>query len=272
LQEIPRFARDDKKMKIGEVEVHIEGAGAETIVMIHGWPDSYRLWDATVEALKGKFRCVRFTFPGFDRAHARRARDIEEFSSFVKRVIEQVSPGKPVILLLHDWGCVYGYQFYVRNPQLVSKIIGTDIGDPASVRRELTIRTALMVLAYQIPLAFAWMIGGKIGDAIVRSVAKGIRCPTDPATMHSGMAYPYFLMWFAGSRGLRPQFREFKPAVPMFYIYAKRKPFMFHTQTWLDWLTSRPGNKVQGFDTGHWVMSADPAGFTGAVAGWLAAA
>ena len=237
--------------------------------MIHGWPDSYRLWDATVAALKDQYRCVRFTFPGFDRAHERRPRDIEEFSAFVRTVIEQVSPDRPVILLLHDWGCVYGYQFYIRHPEFVSKIVGADIGDPVSVRRELTVKTALMVLAYQVPLAFAWLIGGRIGDAIVRSVAKGIKCPADPATMHSGMTYPYYLMWFAGSRGLRRQFREFKPQVPMLYMYAKRKPFQFHTQGWLDWLGSRPGNQVQGFDTGHWIMSADPPGFSGLVRRWL---
>jgi pimeloyl-ACP methyl ester carboxylesterase len=50
------------------VDIHVEGDGAESIVMIHGWPDTYRLWDATVEALKRRFRCIRFTLPGFDPA------------------------------------------------------------------------------------------------------------------------------------------------------------------------------------------------------------
>ena len=56
---------------IDDVEVHVEGEGAETIVMVHGWPDTYRLWDSAVAALKDRYRCVRFTLPGFDAAKPR---------------------------------------------------------------------------------------------------------------------------------------------------------------------------------------------------------
>ena len=52
---------------MGDIDLHIEGAGEETVLMVHGWPDTYRLWDAQVEALKGRFRCIRFTLPGLDR-------------------------------------------------------------------------------------------------------------------------------------------------------------------------------------------------------------
>ena len=38
-------------MKIDGIEVQVEGDGAEAVVMIHGWPDTLRLWDRTVEAL-----------------------------------------------------------------------------------------------------------------------------------------------------------------------------------------------------------------------------
>ena len=45
-------------------EVWIEGQGAQNILMIHGWPDTHKLWDGTVQALQGQYRCVRFTLPG----------------------------------------------------------------------------------------------------------------------------------------------------------------------------------------------------------------
>ena len=41
--------------------------------MIHGWPDTYRLWDAQVAFFKDRYRCVRFTLPGFDIDKPRRA-------------------------------------------------------------------------------------------------------------------------------------------------------------------------------------------------------
>ena len=48
------------------IPIYVEGEGSETIVMVHGWPDTYRLWDDTVAHLKDRYRCVRFTLPGFD--------------------------------------------------------------------------------------------------------------------------------------------------------------------------------------------------------------
>jgi pimeloyl-ACP methyl ester carboxylesterase len=35
-------------LQIGGVDVFVEGDGPESIVMIHGWPDTYRLWDEQV--------------------------------------------------------------------------------------------------------------------------------------------------------------------------------------------------------------------------------
>jgi cis-3-alkyl-4-acyloxetan-2-one decarboxylase len=35
-------------MQVNGAEVIVEGSGAEPVVMIHGWPDTYRLWDAQV--------------------------------------------------------------------------------------------------------------------------------------------------------------------------------------------------------------------------------
>ena len=87
-----------------DVNVHIEGDGAETIVMVPGWPDTYRLWDRQVEALKDRYRCVRFTLPGFDKEKPRKAYTLDEHIAFMDAVIARISPGKQVIFLLHDWG------------------------------------------------------------------------------------------------------------------------------------------------------------------------
>ena len=64
---------------VDDIDVYIEGGveGSETIVMIHGWPDTYRLWDAQVEELKSRYRCVRFTLPGFDLGKPRRAYSLD---------------------------------------------------------------------------------------------------------------------------------------------------------------------------------------------------
>lgn len=254
-----------------EVDVHIEGDGAETIFMVHGWPDTYRLWDAQVQFFKSHYRCVRFTLPGFDAAHTRRAYSLDELTGFFKELIEHVAPGQKVIMMLHDWGCVFGYEFYMRNPQMVSKIIGVDVGEKTSLQQSRTLLEKIMIFTYQGWLALAWVIGGRIGDWMTRSMARVLRCPSPQAHMGSRMTYPYFMHWFAGRKSYRRQAQQFIPSCPILFIYGSRKPVMFHAKTWADDLLASKGNRVEEFDTGHWVMSGQPDRFNKVVDNWLSA-
>ncbi len=249
--------------------MHIEGTGPETIVMVHGWPDTYRLWDAQVASFKDRYRCIRFTLPGFDRGEPRRAYSLDELIGFLRQAVEEHCPNQKVILMLHDWGCLFGYQFYVRHPELVSRIVGVDIGDGASLAKSITPREKLMVLAYQMWLAAAWKIGGSVGDRMTLAMARMARCPSDPAQISSNMDYPYFKFWFGGEEAYRRQSKRFNPACPMLFIYGRRKPLMFHSKAWADALQNQPGNRVVEFETGHWVMTQQPERFNQVVSGWL---
>lgn len=256
---------------IDGIEVHIEGdAGAEPIVMVHGWPDTYRLWDKQVEFLKRRYRCIRFTLPGYDESQPRRIYTVDEVTGFIRRVIELLSPGTKVTLMLHDWGCVFGYEFYMRNQGLVSRIVGVDVGEVREARKELTGRQKFYILAYQVWLAIGWMIGGPPGEWMTRKMAQWVRSRSDPRFIASRMNYPYYLAWFGGAQSLRRRVQPFKPACPMLFIYGARKAFMFHATTWVDALNRRRHCKAVGFDTGHWVMLQQPEGFNQVVGEWLA--
>jgi pimeloyl-ACP methyl ester carboxylesterase len=258
-------------MTVDDVEVVIEGSGPKAIVMIHGWPDTHRLWDAQVAALKDRYRCVRFTLPGFDLAQPGRAHSLDEVVGTIRRVVEQACPGERVTLLVHDWGCFFGYQFATRHPQLVERVIGVDIGDAGSRRNlaAMSLRQKLMVVGYQLWLALAWRIGGRVGDGMARWIAGAMRCPAPPHGIGAQMGYPYAVQWFKVKGGFDTP-RAFDPAVPMLFFYGERKPFMFHSQAWLDKIAARPGSRVIGLRTGHWVMLQQPAEFNDAVRTWLA--
>jgi pimeloyl-ACP methyl ester carboxylesterase len=256
--------------RLAGVEVVTEGEGPETIVFVHGWPDTLRLWDRQVEALRRRYRCVRFTLPGFEAGHPRHAYALDDVVEVIRKVVEASCSGRPVTLLLHDWGCFFGYQFALRHPQLVGRVIGVDVGDAGSRRNleELRLKAKAMIVAYQLWLAIAWRIGGRIGDWMARSMAQRAGAPGDPASIGSQMGYPYYVQWV--QRGFRRS-RSFSPACPMLFIYGKRKPFMFHSSGWAAAVAAVPGNRVLAFDTGHWVMVAEPEEFNRAVSEWLAA-
>lgn len=248
----------------------VEGVGPKSIVMIHGWPDTHRLWDAQVAALKDRYRCVRFTLPGFDLSQPKHAYSLEEVVETIRRVVAETCLGEQVTLLLHDWGCFFGYQFAMRHPQLVGRVIGVDVGDAGSRRHraELGAKGMLMVMAYQLWLALAWRIGGGIGNAMARWMARVARCPADPQSIGSQMGYPYAVRWLGVAGGFR-HLMNFDPHGPMLYIYGERKPFMFHSRAWIERLAGRRGCRVLSLPTGHWVMIGQRREFNDALLLWL---
>ena len=256
------------------IDVQVQGSGAQTLLMLHGWPDSYRLWENTVVGLQSDFRCVRFSLPGFDIDKPARAVSLAQMTTLIAAIVEHVSPGKAVTLLAHDWGCVFGYEFAAQHPEKVVRMVAVDIGDhnTGNFIRSLTTKAKLQMAAYQLPLALAWYIGqhlsGRMGDWLTRQVARGVRCPSPPAHIGWKQNYPYAMVWLGLAGGFKRLLRV-KPTCPLLFIYGERKPFMFHSPQWLTQLSSTPGCKVQGFPTGHWVMLEQPQSFVGCIRAWL---
>ena len=40
------------------MDVLISGSGPETLLMVHGWPDTFRLWHAQVAHFAPRWLCV----------------------------------------------------------------------------------------------------------------------------------------------------------------------------------------------------------------------
>lgn len=259
-----------QQMVVDGVDIYIEGEGAETIVMIHGWPDTYRVWDAQVAELRHRYRCVRFTLPGFDITRPRRSYSLDAMMRVLLHIVNSVNKKEKVILMLHDWGCVFGYEFYMRNKALVSAIIGVDIGDAQSkaTLRSRSVGQKLMVSGYQSTLALAWAIGGPVGTVMTRTMARVLGAPSPREHISVGMDYPYYILT-AGAAGSYSSLVPFVPKVPMLFIYGTRKPFMFHSPQWTETMAAREGCKVVAMETDHWPMIRQPERFNDVVTSWL---
>jgi len=268
-------------MNIQGVDIQIEGDGPETLVMLHGWPDTLALWHDTVNELKHTHRCVRFTLPAFDALQPVAPQSLSDMVTFIDAVVNAACPQQAITLVLHDWGCVFGYEYAAQHPHRVKRIVAVDVGDHNSeaLTKSWGLKAKWAVFSYQVWLAMAWQIakyGGRLGrplaNGMTRYMAKALRCPSDMAHMHSGMNVPYAMKWMNALGGLNQAANVLKvlpSTLPMLYIYGKRKPFMFHSVAWLDKIQNSPGSRAVGFDTGHWVMSAKPHLFTTLLKDWL---
>ncbi|WEF35344.1 alpha/beta fold hydrolase [Pseudoduganella chitinolytica] len=252
---------------INGTEVLIEGTGSETVLMLHGWPDTRALWEKQVEAFKPHFRCVRFTWPGFEPGAASVEHSLDALIGLCEAVVREVSPDKPVILLVHDWGCLFGYHFAMRHPDRVSRVVGVDIGDAGSreFKKATTIPALLGIVGYQLWLAAAWRIGGGVGENMSRWLSRQMGVPTPPDQITVAKNYPYYSTWTGKYKGVK----TFRPACPMLFVYGTRKPFMFHSPQWEAWLNARPGSKAVAMDTDHWPMLRRPDEFNTLVLRWL---
>ncbi len=260
-------------MKVGDidgVEVIVDGDRGPVILMLHGWPDTRALWDGQVAALSDRFRCVRFTLPGFAAGSTRQATSLEEMLTLFDRVVDLVSSERPIVLLLHDWGCFFGYQYAMLRPDRIERVIGIDIGDAGSPAHAASLSVAgkAMTVSYQLWLAAAWRVGGRVGDSMTRSMARAIKAPAPSNQVHAGMNYPYDILW-TGSHGSYRDAHVVELACPLLFIYGTRKPFMFHSPAWAAGLAREPGCDVVAVDAGHWVMKDDPAAVNEAVVRWL---
>lgn len=262
------------KFTVEGTEVIVEGQGAHTIVMVHGWPDTHRVWDGAVKALQGQYRCVRFTFPGFGAEPARPARSLDDLTRLLLAIVDQASPDQPVTLLLHDWGCFFGYELASRHPDRIARVVGLDIGDTSSPAylRSLTLAHKAMILVYQLWLATAWVLGrfvnAALGNGLTRFMARGMRCPAASADIHWAMNFPYAMAWFELAGGLQKA-TPFTPHCPMLFVYGKSKPFMFHSREWVDSLNARTGSQAVGLPCGHWLMLDRASEFEELLTGWL---
>ncbi|MEU3601059.1 SDR family oxidoreductase [Streptomyces sp. NPDC006798] len=141
-------------MRTGGVELCVAEAGdAErpTVVLIHGYPDSKEVWSEVVGRLAGEhgFHVVLYDVRGHGRSSAPRPLrggfTLEKLTDDFLAVVDEVSPGRPVHVVGHDWGSVQAWEFVtVRRAEgriaSFTSISGPCLDHMAHWRRQRTAR------------------------------------------------------------------------------------------------------------------------------------
>jgi len=88
-----------------------------TVLLVHGYPDTHRVWDDVAEALAADHHVVRYDVRGSggserpDRRHGYR---LELLADDLSAVVDAVSPDRPVHVVAHDWGSIQSWEAVTR--------------------------------------------------------------------------------------------------------------------------------------------------------------
>ncbi|WP_280265077.1 SDR family oxidoreductase [Nocardia wallacei] len=126
----------ERTVRSGDFELAVYEYGepsAETVVLVHGWPDDHHLWDRVIPLLANRFHVVAYDTRGHGRStRTRRTEDyrLDRFAADFFAVAEAVSPGRPVHVLAHDWGSVQMWEA-VCEPRAEARIASfTSVSGP----------------------------------------------------------------------------------------------------------------------------------------------
>ena len=261
--------------------VHERGnPGAPRVLCVHGFPDDHRVWDGVASELASSLHVVTFDVRGSGGSgQPRRIRDyrLDQLADDIGRVIDTVSPGRPVHLLGHDWGSVQTWHAATDPAQRHRIASLTSISGPCLdhvpywIRSRLTAgprgwkdlvgqwKSPLYMGFFQIP----WIapLACRLGliDAAI-ALAGHFETGTRPASApsHQTRNNRGALRIYTANllpRLLRPQQRHTEMPVQ---VLAPRRDIFITPASQIDIGRWAANSQVHSVDGGHWVPAFNP--------------
>jgi pimeloyl-ACP methyl ester carboxylesterase len=114
------------------LEFHVAeaGSGEDTVLLLHGWPQSWYEWRHLMPALADRHRVLAMDLRGFGWSDApRRGYEKENLASDVLAVLDELGIER-VKLVGHDWGGWVGFLLCLRAPERFDRYLALNISTP----------------------------------------------------------------------------------------------------------------------------------------------
>lgn len=254
-----RLSWNRRTVSRGDVDLAVFEVGNQagpTLVLVHGWPDTHRVWDGVAALLAPNFHLVAYDTRGQGESVADAGDSafvVGELAADFFAVVDAVSPHGPVHALAHDWGSIQVWAA-VCQPSAEDRVrsftsmSGPNLDHLASwVRRRLrrpTPRGAVELLAQAVSSAYVPFLVSPLAPPVLRIL--GTR------DMVSGLRY-----YRANLRGPGGRPPESSTRVPVLQLVltrdvAVRRAPLTESERWTEHL-----ERVE-LPHGHWVMSTHP--------------
>lgn len=100
-------------------------------LFIHGWPECWFTWRQQMVALANAgYRAIAPDMPGFGETQG--LPNIDDYNvvricRFMRELIAQAGDDQAVLLIGHDWGAINCWQFTLRHPECVSRLVNMSV-------------------------------------------------------------------------------------------------------------------------------------------------
>ena len=138
-----------------KINVVIEGEGP-AVLLLHGFPDSARLWRNQIPALSAAgYRVIAPDLRGFGESDAPEGKGHYDLDTIVRdiEVVLNETRTDRCALVGHDWGAIAGWAFAIAHPERVERYAALSVGHPRAYRQaglEQMLR-AWYAVTFQVP-------------------------------------------------------------------------------------------------------------------------
>jgi pimeloyl-ACP methyl ester carboxylesterase len=101
-------------------------ADAPTVLLLHGFPSSSRMWEPLLPLLADKYHLIAPDYPGFGHSSAPSPSNFEYTFDNLSRVMNELSTKLGItnyVLFMQDYGGPVGFRMAIAHPKRVSAII-----------------------------------------------------------------------------------------------------------------------------------------------------
>ncbi|WP_116202188.1 alpha/beta fold hydrolase [Amycolatopsis circi] len=185
-------AREHRFVTSDGCALHVETSGPAdakvTLVLVHGWTQDHRTWDAVVDHLGPGVRTLRYDLRGHggSASATKETGTIPRLADDLAELIAARVPSGPLVLAGHSMGGMTMMALAERHPELVrDRVVGTAFVATSSGQMD-RITLGLPGMAGQFSAKFE----RRLAKAL--SHRKGERLPLSPAMVRSGARFLVF--------------------------------------------------------------------------------
>lgn len=254
-----------------DIHVACRGAGSP-VLLLHGNPDSSRLWRGVMERLGERFECLAPDLPGYGLSTAPPDFDygLESMARWVDALVDALALSTPLDLAGHDFGGVFALAWTAAHPQRVRHVAVSNIAFSADYRWHLWARI------WRTPVLGELSMLGLSPATAKRSLRR-----SSPRLPERYYTETYELVTPAVKRQILRLYRTLRPSayapwrprveaalqqVPLVVLWGDGDPYVDDA-----WAEDLPAARVRHFaDAGHWLPVVEPVALADALAEFYA--